>query len=329
MPMSRVFRLLGRQVDSARAARQRASSSSAWGTAMKTAVFVCLFAVAVSACAPVAAPAPAATSIPPTAPAIASTATAMAQPTVMATEVAELRGKFQVNGRSMYIYCQGTGSPTIVLDGDFGQTVSVMANLQEKLSSRTTICAYDRAGLSFSDRAPTPRTAKDVVTDLHGLLAAAAVPAPYLLMGYGAGGQFVQLYARTFPDQVVGVVALDPMAPADPWLADVSTLFPPADYATEKTNYSGGNEESIDLVTSGQQLAAAPPPPNVPFEILLSTDCQGDQTCSKIQPPYQQIMKGVAAAWQRGTLSLVPVGSIFDDGTDAAVAAVGRVLDSH
>lgn len=231
-----------------------------------------------------------------------------------------------VNSRSMYILCQGTGSPTIVLDGDLGQTVSIMTKLQETLAKRTTICAYDRAGLSFSDRAPTPRTAKDVVADLHGLLTAAAVPGPYLLVGNGAGGQFVQLYARLFPDQVVGVVAVDPMAPADPWLADVSTLFNPADYATEKITYGGGNEESIDLVTSGQQLAAAPPPPNVPFEILISTDCQGDQTCSKIQPTYQQVLKGVAASWQRGTVSVDAVGSVFDNDPDAIVAAVGHVL---
>jgi pimeloyl-ACP methyl ester carboxylesterase len=299
----------------------------------KLIIAVLLFVIALSACTPAVTSVPTATSIPPTAAAIPSTAaptaiatTATAKPTVTATGPAELRGKFMVNGRSMYIYCQGTGSPTIVLDGDLGQTVSVMAKLQEKLSGRTTICAYDRAGLSFSDRAPTPRTAKDVVADLHGLLTAAAVPGPYLLVGNGAGGQFVQLYARLFPDQVVGVVALDPMPPADPWLAAVSTLFNPADYATEKSNYGSSNEESIDLVTSGQQLAAAPTPPNVPFEILYGTDCQGDQACAKSMPTYEQVIKGVAMAWPRGTVSVDAVGNVFDNDPDAIVAAVGRVL---
>ena len=299
----------------------------------KLLISVLLLTLAVSACSPAVSPAPKATPIPPTATAIPSTAmptiipsTATAKPLVTATGIAEQRGKFMVNGRSMYIYCQGTGSPTIVLDGDLGQTVSIMTKLQEKLSGRTTICAYDRAGLSFSDRAPTPRTAKDVVADLHGLLTAAAIPGPYLLVGNGAGGQFVQLYARLFPDQVVGVVALDPMPPADPWLAAVSTLFNPADYATEKSNYGGGNEESIDLVTSGQQLAAAPTPPNVPFEILYGTDCQGDQACAKSMPTYEQVIKGVAMAWPRGTVSVDAVGNVFDNDPDAIVAAVGRVL---
>ncbi len=329
MPMSRVFGLLGRQVDSARAASQRASSSSARGTAMKAAVFVTLFALAVSACAPAAAPAPAATSIPPTTPPIASTATSMAEPTIMATQVAELRGKFLANGRSLYIYCQGTGSPTIVLEGDFGHTVSVMGKLQEKLAARTTTCAYDRAGLSFSDSAPKPRTAKDVVDDLHALLAASAVPGPYLLVGNSFGGLSVQLYARTFPDQVVGVVALDPVAPADQWLAQTSTLFTSQDYAAEKRFYGGGNEESIDLVTSSQQVAAAPQPPDVPFEVLISSDCKGDPTCLKIGPTYVQIIKAVASAWQRGNVSLDAVGQVFEDDPEAVAKTVGRILDSH
>ncbi len=234
-----------------------------------------------------------------------------------------------VNGRSMYMYCQGTGSPTIVLDGDLGQTVSVMRKLQEKLSGRTTTCAYDRAGLSFSDRAPTPRTAKDVVADLHGLLTAAAVPSPYLLVGNGAGGQFVQLYARLFPEQVVGVVALDPMPPSPPWLDEVSKVFNSQEYASEKSSYGGANEESIDFGTSGQQVAAAPTPPGVPFEILYGTDCQGDQACAKSMPTYEQVIKGVATAWPRGPVSVDAVGNVFDNDPDAIVAAVGRVLASR
>ena len=66
MSKSRLFNVLGRQAVSARAAKQRISSSSTRGSAMKTIVFVLLLAVAVSACAPAITTAPAATSIPAT-----------------------------------------------------------------------------------------------------------------------------------------------------------------------------------------------------------------------------------------------------------------------
>jgi pimeloyl-ACP methyl ester carboxylesterase len=320
---SRVFSWLGRQADAARAASRRDRPSSPGGLAMKTIAVALLFAVAVSACAPAAAPTP--TAIPATATAIPPTA----MPTTQAAGATELRGTFKVSGRAMYIYCTGKGSPTVVLDGDAGQTVSVWETIQTSLAARTTTCSYDRAGQSFSDSAPTPRTAKDVVADLHGLLAAAAVPGPYVLVGNGFGGQFVQLYARTFPDQVVGVVAMDPQPPSPQWLDAVSKVFTAQELASEKATYGGGNAESIDLVTSGQQLAAAPQPSGVPFEILISTDCQGDPGCLKSLPVYEQVTKDAAAPWQRGKITEVASSSVFDNAPEEVVAAVGRVLAAH
>jgi pimeloyl-ACP methyl ester carboxylesterase len=266
--------------------------------------------------------------IPPTATAVPSAATATAIPQAAATEVPEMRGNFEANGRSLYLLCMGTGSPTIVLEAHEGGTVSVMRKLQERLAARTTTCAYDRANLSFSGSAPTPRTAKDVVDDLHALLAASAVPGPYLLVGQDAGGLFVQLYARTYPDQVVGVVALDPTPPAHPWLDEVSQIFTAQEYASEKTSYSGKNSESIDYVTSSEQLAAAPKPPDVPFEVLVTTDCdEGDQGCLNVTPTYERILREVTASWPRGTFSeIVAGGSVWEDDPGAAVAAVERVL---
>jgi pimeloyl-ACP methyl ester carboxylesterase len=265
----------------------------------------------------------------PTEPATAapSAATPTAGPAVTATEIPELRGSFEANGRQLYLLCLGTGSPTIVLEAHEGGTVSVMRKLQEELAARTTTCAYDRANLSFSGSAPTPRTAKDVVDDLHALLAASAVPGPYLLVGQEAGGLFVQLYARTYPDQVAGVVALDPIAPAHPWLDEVSKLFTAQEYAGEKSSYGGENSESIDYVTSSEELAAAPKPPDVPFEMLVTTDCEGDQGCLKVTPTYERILREVTAAWPRGTFSEVAAGgSIWEDDPAAAVAAVKRLL---
>lgn len=77
-------------------------------------------------------------------------------------------------------------------------------------------------------------------------------------------------------------------------------------------------------MTSSEQLAAAPKSPDVPFEMLVSTDCQGDQSCLKSTPIYKRIMQEVTAAWQRGTFSeAVAGGSVWDDDPVAA-AAVGE-----
>ena len=78
------------------------------------------------------------------------------------------------------------------------------------------VCAYDRPGTildldhrSRSDLVPMPRSAGDIVADLHALLSAAALPGPYVLVGHSFGGLVVRLYAATYPDEVAGLVFVD------------------------------------------------------------------------------------------------------------------------
>ena len=254
----------------------------------------------------------------------------IALPTATATPIAELSGNFEVNGHSLFIKCLGTGSPTIVLEAGEGGTVQGFGSIQNKLAKQTTTCAYDRANNGRSDRGvPTPRTAKDVVDDLHVLLEAAKVPGPYLLVGHSAGGMLVQLYARTYPDQVVGVVAMNPVPPAHPWLDQVSKVFTAEEYTGEEAYYQGDNGESLDYLTGSEQLVAAPTPPDVPFEMLLSTSvqCEAAEICLKSYSIYKRIMQEVTAAWPHGNFSQVAAPhNIFEADPDSVVATVERIL---
>jgi len=235
--------------------------------------------------------------------------------------------KFDVNGHSLSIKCVGSGSPTIVLETGEGGTRFDVADLQERLATRTMTCTYDRA------RTGGLRTAQDVVNDLHDLLAAAEVPSPYLLVGHSAGGMFVQLYAQTFPDQVAGVVAMNPVPPAHPWLDQISKVFTPEEYADEEAYYQGQNGESFDYLTSSEQINGAPKPPQVPFEMLISTNvqCEDDTgPCIKSYSNYEEIMQEVATAWPHGNFSQVAAGhDIYLDEPDAVMAIVEKVLSSQ
>ena len=254
------------------------------------------------------------------------------QPTATATTSAELNGNFEANSHSLYLKCLGTGSPTIVLEPGEGGTVSELITIRNKLAERTTTCAYDRANNGKSEGGvATPRTVQDVVDDLHALLTAAKVPSPYVLVGSSAGGMFVQLYARTYPDQVVGVVAMNPVPPAHPWLDDVNKVFTAEEYAGEEAYYQGDNGESIDYLTSSEQLQAAPAPPEIPFEMLLSTDiqCEGADICLKSYAMYERIMEEVTASWPHGNYTQVEaLHNLFLEDPDAVVATVERVLSS-
>jgi pimeloyl-ACP methyl ester carboxylesterase len=64
-----------------------------------------------------------------------------------------------------------------------------------------------------------------MVDDLHALLAAAAIPGPYVLVGHSSGGLVARLYASEYPDEVVGMVLLD-STHEDVWLRFQEALTP-------------------------------------------------------------------------------------------------------
>lgn len=107
------------------------------------------------------------------------------------------------------------GGPTIVLEAGLMSTVLSWTHLQRELSRSFRVVSYDKAGLGWSDLGPMPRTADQIVTDLHALLERASVHPPYVLVGHSFGGLTVPLFAARFPKEVTGVVLIDPVVPAE------------------------------------------------------------------------------------------------------------------
>lgn len=113
-------------------------------------------------------------------------------------------------GRKMNLYCEGTGSPTVVFDSGLSDWSNTWALIQPAVVTRTRACSYDRPGMGYSDpskRQPTPANA---VRDLHALLERAGVTGQLVLVGHSLGGFNMKLYAATYPDQVAGMVLVDP-----------------------------------------------------------------------------------------------------------------------
>jgi pimeloyl-ACP methyl ester carboxylesterase len=118
-----------------------------------------------------------------------------------------------VGGYSLHINCVGQGSPTVVLDGGSGEMSADWVLVQREVSGTTRVCAYDRAGMGWSEMGPEPRDAKQISNELHALLEGGGIDGPYVLVGHSFGGLYMQTYAARYPDEVAGVALVDSSQP--------------------------------------------------------------------------------------------------------------------
>ncbi len=114
-----------------------------------------------------------------------------------------------IGGHRLHIHCSGTGSPTVIFDSGLGGTSLDWTLTQPAISKTTRACAYDRAGMGWSDPGPLPRSAKQIAGELHALLMAAGIAPPYVLVGHSLGGKNIRMFARDYPSEVAGMVLVD------------------------------------------------------------------------------------------------------------------------
>src|SRR5919112_6852929 len=100
----------------------------------------------------------------------------------------DFAGLVDIGGRSIYLECHGTGSPTVVLvsgyrasgrywSDDLLQPDAPRTMVLPGVAQTTRVCTYDRPGtvasigeddvVSRSDAIAQPRTAMEVVVELH------------------------------------------------------------------------------------------------------------------------------------------------------------------
>lgn len=170
----------------------------------------------------------------------------------------------------------GSGRPAVVFESGFSGTYDYWSPVVATVSSKAETVRYNRAGWGRSPLNGKPRTAEEIAKELHTALSNARVAPPYILVGHSAGGMYVREFAYLFPNDVAGIVLVDPapehfyeMAAEDPslWksITDDLNEMPPA-----------GKAQMDVIETTVAELKAAWPLPHVPVVVISGT---------KIQPP--------------------------------------------
>ncbi len=118
------------------------------------------------------------------------------------------------NGQKVNFTCMGEGSPTVILIPGLGDFAGISwGNIQPEMGRTTRVCAWDRPGWGLSDGAEGKHTLETSTVALEAALETGVIPGPYVLVGHSFGGYESLLYADRHPDQVAGMVMVDPSVP--------------------------------------------------------------------------------------------------------------------
>ncbi|MEM1182634.1 MAG: alpha/beta hydrolase, partial [Acidobacteriota bacterium] len=139
-----------------------------------------------------------------------------------------------------------------------------------RLAEHTTVCAYDRAGLGWSESGPGPRDLKQLAAEAEALLTAADLPQPLILVGHSFGGMVSLELAASRNLEVAGLVLVDSVHP------NLAERLP--------AGYSAAVDQQLSMLRWGARLHATglprllfPPlrPPGLPSDIEPAATANG------------------------------------------------------
>jgi pimeloyl-ACP methyl ester carboxylesterase len=120
-----------------------------------------------------------------------------------------------VNGETIEYVVAGTGPATVVLVNGSGGPIEGWHKVFGPLASISTVFGFNRPGIGGSSKPTVPQVGSHLVASLRGVLQAANLSPPYLLLGHSFGGLIVNLYARWHPAEVRAAILLEAAAPED------------------------------------------------------------------------------------------------------------------
>jgi len=118
--------------------------------------------------------------------------------------------------KNLYVKMSGLGDPPVVIETALGSISAEWWQIIEKLSEKTTVITYDRAGYAESPKGKNDRNTKEISMELFNMLKNSGVPGPYIIVGHSIGGLIAQHFTKMFPNQVAGLVLVDSLTVNEP-----------------------------------------------------------------------------------------------------------------
>jgi pimeloyl-ACP methyl ester carboxylesterase len=195
--------------------------------------------------------------------------------------------KIDVDGTSIAVQTYGLenrkeGSPVIVFESGFGTPMGHWDTILKDASLLAPTVAYDRPGIGDSQSNQQMPTVKNVADRLRKMLALLKVKPPYVLVGHSLGGVYVRGFAKYYPQELKGVVIIDP--------ADFTETY---DDIAEFMLDAGLEKNYVDSTMTQRRTAGFQPNPEMPpalqRELNVLFDLRGSEFAEFKNDPFPDI----------------------------------------
>ena len=119
---------------------------------------------------------------------------------------------FRTGSERLHLKVEGSGQPTVIFEAGIAATSVTWAYVQPEVAQFAEAVSYDRAGLGWSGQLRSVPTLDGMTAQLRQLLQAAGIPGPYILVGHSFGGLLTRAFACAWPNDVAGLVLVDPVS---------------------------------------------------------------------------------------------------------------------
>ena len=116
----------------------------------------------------------------------------------------------EVSGGRLHIRTRGTGRPPVIFEAGVAASSVSWTPLQDSVAAFTSTASYDRVGFGWNHETRQPQSAGEMIESLRALLASVGFVPPFVFVGHSFGALLVRLYADRWPEEVAGLVLVDP-----------------------------------------------------------------------------------------------------------------------
>jgi pimeloyl-ACP methyl ester carboxylesterase len=233
----------------------------------------------------------------------------------------DLPERVDAGGRLVRTRIRGDGSPTVLFEIGLMGPLEEWALVQSDIARIARTVSYDRLA---SDRRTGALTGRQVARELHAALADAHVPPPYILVGQSFAGVYNRIFAAEYPDEVAGIVLLDPSQ--EQFIEWMEIWYPDYGLSTFRRDRW---PEAAGIEATLEELRSMPPLPDVPIVVGTGTRRGGGRVREGVLPVWTA-MHGEWVRTQphgRHVLAEKSGHAIQIDEPDLVVSLIREVID--